>query len=195
MLAEKLAARGHRVAHVHEPGEVLSGDFAFFLSLSQIVGPEIRDRNKHNLVVHESALPQGRGWSPLTWQILEGKNEIPIVLFEASGEVDSGPIYLSSRIHFQGTELVNELRRSQAEATIQLCLKFVDEYPGILSCAVKQEGESTYYARRTPINSRLDPEQSLAAQFELLRVVDNERYPAYFDFRGRKFRLKIEAIE
>jgi methionyl-tRNA formyltransferase len=30
--------------------------------------------------VHESALPQGQGWSPMTWQILEGASPIPVTL-------------------------------------------------------------------------------------------------------------------
>ena len=30
------------------------------------------------------------------------------------------------------------------------------------------------------------------AQFDLLRVVDTERYPAFFDCRGRRYIVKIE---
>ncbi len=41
------------------------------------------DRHQHNLVIHPSNLPQGKGRASLAWQILEGKNEIPIVMFEA----------------------------------------------------------------------------------------------------------------
>lgn len=66
--------------------------------------------NAHNLVVHSSALPHGRGWSPITWQILEGKNEIPTTLIEAGETVDSGCIYARHQMQFKGNELLDEIR-------------------------------------------------------------------------------------
>jgi len=47
------------------------------------------------------------------------------------------------------------------------------------------------YRRRRPADSRLDPDRTLAEQFELLRVVDNDRYPAFFEWRGRCYEVKI----
>jgi len=63
---------------VHNANELLTGEFCFYLSYGKIVSKDMLSRFKHNLVVHESDLPQGKGWSPLTWQILEGKNRIPV---------------------------------------------------------------------------------------------------------------------
>jgi methionyl-tRNA formyltransferase len=51
----------------------------------------------------------------------------------------------------------------------------------------------TYHRRRTPEDSRLDPHQSIASQFDLLRICDPDRYPAFFDFRGRRYRLRLEV--
>ncbi len=42
---------------------------AFFLGCSKIAGPDVLNRNKYNLVVHESALPKGKGFAPVAWQI------------------------------------------------------------------------------------------------------------------------------
>ena len=59
--------------------------------------------HRYNLAVHESALPQGQGWSPMTWQILEGASSIPITLFEAVADLDAGPIYLQQQITLRVT--------------------------------------------------------------------------------------------
>ncbi len=190
-LIEMLVKRGHKVKWFHNANFIQQGDIAFFLGYGQIVSLDILQRNRHNLVVHESNLPQGKGWSPLTWQILEGKNDIPIVLFEANEKVDSGVIYLKEIIHFRGTELVEELRAAQSSATFRLCLEFIDNYPGIIDKAFSQEGESSYYRRRTPEDSRLDPDKTIREQFNLLRVVDNERYPAFFEINGEQYILKV----
>ena len=56
-------------------------------------------------------------------------------------------------------------------------------------------GKATFYRRRTPVDSELDPRESLAKQFNLLRMCDNARYPAFFTLKGRMYRLKIYRAE
>lgn len=186
---------GHEVQWVHNVKEINVGDCVFFLGCGQIATGDILARNTHNLVVHESALPRGKGWSPLTWQILEGQKLIPITLFEAAVGVDSGDIYLTDTMSFDGTELVKELRNIQAEKTIFLCKKFISNYPEIISSAKPQKGESTYYPRRTKESSELDPDKTFREQFNLLRVVDNCNYPAFIKMNGIKYIFKIERVK
>ncbi len=143
-------------------------DFCFYLGLSKIVPKNTRDMFKNNLVVHESESPQGKGWSPLTWQILEGKNQIQVTLIEVVDKVDSGMICAQDWIDFEGNELIDELRFKQAQATMNLCKKFVDEYPSITTHARQQIGTESFYPRRSPTDSRLDVNSSLADQFNLL---------------------------
>jgi UDP-2,4-diacetamido-2,4,6-trideoxy-beta-L-altropyranose hydrolase len=182
---------GHRVLWTHEQLEVPSGDFCFLLGCSQIVPPTTLARFRNTLVVHESDLPHGRGWSPMTWQILQGASRIPVTLIEATGQVDAGPIYAQEWVTFEGHELIGELRAAIGRAAIDLCARFVSEYPTILDHATPQNGEATFYARRTPSDSRLDTGRTLASQFDLLRVVDALRYPGFFEFRGQRYLIEI----
>ena len=92
-----------------------------------------------------------------------------------------------------GNELVDEWRQLQAEATINLCLQWVNRYRELINADRPQTGEASHYRRRRPADSRLDPERTLAEQFELLRVVDNDRYPAFFEWRGRRYELNIRS--
>ncbi|SHG34319.1 methionyl-tRNA formyltransferase [Fodinibius roseus] len=185
-LVDELSSE-HESKLVHESSGVSEGDILVLLGCGEIF--KDLELNEHNLVVHESDLPRGRGWSPLTWQILEGKDEIPVTLFEAVDEVDAGPIYFQKTITFEGHELVDELREKQARATIKLIKKFINQYPNIEG--KPQKGEATYYSRRTPKNSELDINKTIEEQFNLLRVCDNERYPAFFYRNGRKYKIKI----
>jgi methionyl-tRNA formyltransferase len=50
-------------------------------------------------------------------------------------------------------------------------------------------------SKRTLEDSRLDPMKSIAEQFNLLRVVDNSRYPAFFDLDGFRYIVKIEKAK
>jgi len=53
----------------------------------------------------------------------------------------------------------------------------------------------TYYGKRTPKDSMIDPLQSIAEQFDLLRVADYERFPAFFDFRGKRYEINLKKTD
>ena len=183
--------RNHSVRWIYNPQDLAPGDVCLLLSCSRMLSPQQLSLHRHNLVVHESALPHGQGWSPMTWQILEGSNQIPVSLFEATDELDSGSIYLQRLIELNGTELVDQWRALQASTSIELCLEWIDRYNHVITNAKTQQGEGSYYRRRRPSDSKLDPQSSIADQFDLLRVVDNERYPAIFEMHGRSYELLI----
>lgn len=182
---------GHSLHWAHQTTDLPIADFCFCLSFGQLLPKEVRARFRHTLVVHESDLPHGKGWSPLTWQILEGKSRIPVTLFEAADLVDSGCIYAQSWIELEGHELVEELRAAQSAATRTLCRWFVENYPNSIALSREQTGKESRYPRRKPADSALDPEKTIAEQFNLLRVVDNQRYPAFFELHGHRYNLTI----
>jgi len=187
-LVSELINRGHRSTLVHEHTEVGEGDILCLLSCEKVF--RNLHLNTYNLVVHESDLPKGKGWSPVTWKVLEGENEIPVTLFEATDSIDSGAIYRQAVMKLDGHELLPEIKHQQGKITQQLILDFVDAYPN--NGSVQQTGESTYYSKRTTDDSQLDIHKSIAEQFNLLRVCDNSRYPAFFILNGRKYIIKIE---
>lgn len=189
--AEQLCSRLMEMKHearlifLHE--EVLEGDILCLLSCQRVF--KKLSLNKFNLVVHESNLPEGKGWSPVTWQILEGKSTIPVTLFEAAPSIDSGQIYSQAYISLDGTELLDEIKHQQGIVTQSLILNFIESLPEVKSRP--QNGNESFYPRRGPDDSRLDIHKSIYEQFDLLRVCDNERYPAHFTMRNREYVLKI----
>ena len=189
-LKQNLLDNNHRVLLLNDHDKVVAGDILCLLSCEKKF--KNLHLNKHNLVVHESALPKGKGWSPLTWQILEGKKIIPITLFEASENIDSGVIYLNDKIVLAGNELIDEIRVFQGNCTVNLIVNFINNYDNIKG--VEQKGESSFYKKRKVEDSKLDINKSIKEQFNLLRVVDNERYPAYFEYKGGKYKIQINKL-
>ncbi len=185
--------RGHAVRWIHSPEALCPGEVCLLLSCGRLLSAEQLALHRYNLVVHESSLPKGQGWSPMTWQILEGSNSIPITLFEAVADLDTGPIHLQQQITLQGHELVDEWRALQAHATHELCLTWFDRYQLVIKSIQPQHGESSFYPRRGPSDSEINPELPLSEQYNLLRVVDNKRYPAFFQWRGRKYTINLEC--
>jgi methionyl-tRNA formyltransferase len=161
----------------------------FILSYFNLIGKEFLLRHEHNLVVHESELPRGRGWSPFFWQVLEGKLQIPVVLFEAGAGIDEGDIYLRDRLKLKGHELYPELRDIQAKKSIELCRRFLMKRKTLT--AVKQKGKPSYYKRRTLQDSGLNINKTIKEQFNKLRICCNEEFPAFFNYKGFKYNLLI----
>lgn len=190
LLISEIKKRGLAVYRYDKHEDIESElDVLFILSYFRIIDKNTLFKNKHNIVVHESDLPAGKGWAPYFWQILEGCSEIPVVLFEATEEIDAGVIYLKDYILLDGTELNEELRNKQALKTIELCLRFIDEYHTINP--VSQIGKETFYAKRKKEDSELNIDKTIREQINLLRIVNNDDYPAFFYYNGVKYIINI----
>lgn len=166
-------------------------DVVFILSYHKLIPIERLANNKHNIVVHASDLPRGKGWAPMFWQILESKDNIVFSMFEASSGIDDGDIYMKKTLVLNGYELNDELREKQANFIIEMCHDFLLNYQK-LSTPFKQKGVESFYKKRTSKDSELDIYKTIDEQFNLLRIVDNENYPAFFYKNGKKYILKIE---
>jgi methionyl-tRNA formyltransferase len=177
------------VTHVFKTSDIVGGDIMLVLSCEKILKGEYLKLHKSNVVVHPSKVPLGKGWSPLAWQILEGSNNIPVSLFEAVEAVDAGDVYIVDYIKLEGHELNDEIKHQQGLITMKMVKKYIDEFQSMLG--VPQSGDETFYPRRKQKENELDIDKTIAEQFNLLRVVDNERYPAHFYLNGKKYIVKI----
>lgn len=195
--AEKLAAAirdgGDHASLARSHAQVETGEIAFYLGCIHITPPDVLARNARNIVVHASNLPKGRGFAPVAWQILEGANDIPVCLLEMAEAVDAGPIIFRETMQLEGHELYDEWRVKLGAAINDMCLRYLNA--PTVPAGVPQTGEATAYRRRRPEDSQIDPEQTIAAQFDLLRVVDNENYPAFFNYRGKKYIIRISKAD
>ena len=188
---EVISSKGHSAWLVYDKAELRGGDILFLVSCRQIIRDAEKEKYKATLVLHASDLPKGRGWSPYIWSILSGGNKITVSLLEASEPVDSGAIWFKTAFELEGHELLQEINAKLFEAQLQLMTLAVEQFQNVRP--IKQAGEpGPYMVKRSPADSRLDPNKTIAEQFNLLRVVDSERYPAFFDYQGQRYLIKIE---
>ena len=103
--------------------------------------------------------------------------------------VDSGSIIEKKSIKFKGYELNGEIRHIQENEKIKIIKKFLNKYPKFKR--KKQSGKSTFFRKRKPEDSELNINKSLKKNFNLLRIVDNEKYPAFFYYKKKKYIIKI----
>jgi len=170
--------------------DLTTGDFLFLVSCNTILPSELLQRYKYVLVLHASDLPKGRGWNPHIWQVVNGESSIVVSLLEASEKLDSGDIWLQRTIEILETDIYTDINKKLFEAEIQLMKHAIDTFQEIIPTA--QSGESTYYRKRQPEDSEINVRASIESQFNLLRVCDPDRFPAFMYMNGQRYTLKLE---
>ena len=81
------------------------------------------------------------------------------------------------------------MARKLGQKIVEMCINYCKNYKTLKP--IKQEGSETIYPKRTPKDSELDINKSIKEQFNLFRIVDNEKYPAFFEIDGIKYVLNI----
>ncbi|XDZ63100.1 formyltransferase family protein [Alphaproteobacteria bacterium LSUCC0396] len=185
----------HNITIARSPAELTSGDFLFLLSCSEVIKAEHKESYCHTLVLHASDLPKGRGWSPHIWDIIQGREVITLSLLEAEDKVDSGRIWLKRKIPVDKTAIWFEVNHVLFEAEIKLINEALINYDKIKPYQQGFDIEPTYYRKRTPDDSRVDPHSSISDQFDLIRMCDPDRYPAWFEMHGQRYKLVLEKLD
>lgn len=176
---------------IHERDHLRAGNILFLVSCSEIVSLRERSKYKHSLVLHASDLPLGRGWSPHIWSILEGSQEIVVSLINAEDKVDTGDIWAKKTVFIPEHALYDEINDVLFGAEIDLINTGIRMIQTGGLPIPQIDLEPTYWPRRNPTDSQLDPNQSLKSQFDLIRVSDPKRYPAYFKLHGHNYEVTI----
>jgi len=169
--------------------DVKDNDIVFIIGYTKILNKNFLNKNKLNLVIHESSLPKGKGFAPTQWQILKNKNLVDVCLIEAAQKVDSGDIFEKISLKIKNTALYDEIRESQAKATFNIIKKFLKKFPK--TKPKKQVGVSSYYKKRCPKDNKLNINHSMKKNFNLLRIGNNELFPSYFKINNQEYILKI----
>lgn len=182
----------HAISLLRSRKDLNSGDLLFLISCNEIVRAEDRAKFTSVLVIHASKLPKGRGWSPHVWQVIEGRDRICVSMIEAEDKVDTGAIWQQVEVAIPLDALWDEINECLFEAECTLMDYAVDNFAAVKPSVQSNSIEPSYYPQRKPADSEIDPRKSIAEQFDLIRVCDPERFPAFFKLRGSTYSIRLE---
>jgi methionyl-tRNA formyltransferase len=184
--------RNHDITFVNKKNELCGGDLLFLVSCGEIISLKDRAAYGSSLVLHASDLPRGRGWSPHIWEVASGAEKITLSLLETEDKVDSGKIWKKVSIDIPRNALWDDINHLLFTAELQLMDYAVASYGAIVPLEQPAEVQPTYWPKRRAEDSRIDPHKTIAEQFDLIRVCDPARFPAFFEYRGQHYTLKLE---
>lgn len=148
----------------------LAPRYVFFPHWSWIVPDEIL--NEFECVCfHMTDVPYGRGGSPLQNLIQRGHKETKLTALRMESGLDTGPVYGKTDLSLSGP--AHAIYKKMAELCYQLVRQIVTDEPE----PVPQKGAPVTFTRRTPDQSRLPADGSLAQLYDHIRMLDAPTYP------------------
>jgi len=185
----------HTVNILHKKANLRGGDILFLVSCAELVTARERERYRQTFVLHASDLPSGRGWSPYVWELLQGATTITMSLLSAEDGVDTGAIWAKQEVHIPRHALFDEINAALFAAEVSLMDRGIELIQnGFVPTPQDPETESTYYPRRSPEDSEIDPRQPLETSFAKIRLMDPDRYPAFFRLHGYIYTIKLTKL-
>ena len=184
----------HSVSIIRSPKQVTNGDLLFLVSCNVLVDRAATERFKHALVLHASDLPKGRGWSPHIWELLNGADCITVSLLDAAAAIDCGDIYKKITVDIPRSALWDEINDLIFSTEIQLIEFAIKNFENLKKYPQNSDTEVTYYPKRNPKDSEIDPNKPISEQFDLIRACDPNRFPARFYHRGEAYKIILEKL-
>lgn len=185
----------HEANIIRRQSELDYGDMLFLISCNEKVSSHsLKDYHK-TFVIHASDLPDGRGWSPLIWQLLDGKTEFTLSMIEAHSQIDTGDIWEKINFTIPKHALWGEINEILCTKEISLMHFAVDNYDNLKTYKQNNFIEPTYFQKRVPSQSQLNLNDTIAFQFDLMRACDPERFPAFFNIYGHKYKITLEKMD
>jgi methionyl-tRNA formyltransferase len=149
------------------------------------------------VAVHDSLLPQYRGFAPLNWAIINGEDHTGVTLFYLNDSMDGGDIVAQTRVPIGPADTAPQVYERVCQATIDLVRS---AYPllsqGTAPRRPQLEHEATVTCRRTPGDGLIDWTRPTAEIANLIRGL-TWPYPGAFTFHeGRRLTIgRAQVVE
>lgn len=162
----------------------LQPDILFVVGLSQLVSDEILSIAKlGNIGFHPTALPAGRGRSPIAWMILEEKAGAANFFLMSKG-ADEGPIFVKEDFLIEATDTAASVQ-AKIWKSLHVCL---DTWLPALKkgewiFSPQDESLASYYGKRNPEDGIIYWD-STADEIEKLIRASSKPNPGAYTFKG-----------
>ena len=154
-----------------------------------------RKAKKGIFVFHSSDLPNGRGWAPIFWTVMEGR-DLTISMIKAVEEIDEGQLISRGTLPLHGWEVEKEVRHLDKVLTIMMVEQFlikISQNEGV-SVGIQQEGEGSWKRKRSPADSEITFHEDAEYLSRFLRAIPDSA-PAFIKINGRKFLIQLKEAE
>jgi methionyl-tRNA formyltransferase len=138
------------------------------------------------LAVHDSYLPEYRGFAPLNWSIINGEDHTGVTLFHLGEGVDEGDIVARKKVRIGKDETAGEVYERVIDETIEMVLATWPLLEKKKTKRMKQDpNKGSITCSRTPVDGCIDWTRPTRQVHDLVRAL-TKPYPGAFTFHAGK---------
>jgi len=163
-------------------------DAAFVVGCRILIPPQIYEIPRlGTLALHDSLLPEYRGFAPLNWTILNGEQQTGVTLFYLSEAMDGGDIVAQKAVPIGPADSAPVVYERICQATIDLVLEACPKLAAGTAPRIRQDyNVGSFTCSRSPADGEIDWTKSTREIFNQIRAL-TWPYPGAFTFyEGRK---------
>jgi methionyl-tRNA formyltransferase len=176
-----------RAREIESEVRELGVDLGVVVAFGQLLPVPLLDATRLGFVnVHFSLLPRWRGAAPVERAILAGDPETGVCVMRLEEGLDTGPLYACDRTPIAADETAGELRTRLVGLGSDLLVRTLANIE--TSTPTPQAGETTYAAKLTVEEFRIDPAAS-AVDLERLVRAGNPRPGAWALVEQRRVKV------
>ena len=108
-------------------------------------------------------------------------------MFNATQNMDSGPIVLKDGFEVKRDDFYEEWRSKQGMTTIKMCLKFLNLKHIVLK---NQKGKPTYFKKLSKNMFEININSSIKKQYQILQAADFKKFVPFFKIKKKIFYIK-----
>jgi methionyl-tRNA formyltransferase len=194
--AKTLKARGIKFQHITSDDIDETYDLVFESGVYHIIPESVLAKPLYGVIgTHETPLPEGKGWAPIQWSVLNNRKNLTITLYKLDGGVDSGEIINQVNVPILKHDTLDTLNKKRENGISQSFQLFLDELEQGYIVLRDQTGAGSYHKRRSLSSCELDPTTPLIDLWDEIRICDNDEYPAFFLLGNKKVILRYEVLD
>lgn len=134
--------------------------------------------------VHDSLLPNYRGFAPLNWAIVNGESRTGVSLFRMVAGFDEGPVILQRSVAIGKGESAQSICNKIIEASVSVIAEGLEKLKkDQLTEAFQNESAATYTCSRNPEDGEIDWSQPTEKIENLVRALGHP-FPGAFTYLG-----------
>jgi methionyl-tRNA formyltransferase len=174
----------------------INPDIAFVVGCRILIPKEIYEIPKlGTLAVHDSLLPEYRGFAPLNWAIINGEKKTGVSLFYLNEWMDGGDIVAQRDVTIELNDLAPLVYEKICNATISVVLEAHTLFrEGKETCIPQNYFEDgSFSCSRTPNDGLIDWSQSTKTIYNKVRALAYP-YPGAFTFLDLRRLIIWKAI-
>ena len=158
-------------------------DVIFIVGCRILIPPSVYEVPlRGTLAVHDSLLPEYRGFAPLNWAIINGEKKTGVTLFYLSERTDEGDILLQKVVPISESESAPELYEKICKTTVSIVIEGYDLIiSGKASPISQKQKRGSYTCSRNPQDGLIDWAKSTKDIYNLIRAL-KKPYPGAFTY-------------